>query len=361
MNYLKKRKLIKTSRELIRHAHLVRNMREDIMPEKELKELSDSESRLRAAVETGNASAIVLSIERLTKIINKISPYVKGGWLRENFEILVVALAVAMSLRAYFLQPFKIPTGSMQPTLYGITSVQKDKPDLMDKYPLKLLKYVATGKWYSERYAKSSGTMSRPSYSSKAPSVVVFEIGGKNYKIPRDAISKNRYELKFKPGDIVNKGELLWSGIVTRGDHIFVNKIIWNFRKPHRGEIMVFTTTGIKGIQQGTHYIKRMCGLPNENVSINPPNLVINNKIVNEPDGIKRVTSNPNYQGYKNAGHLSSPNCSWSLKDDQYFAMGDNTGNSLDSRYWGSVPKRNLVGPAVIIYWPFSKRWGLAK
>jgi signal peptidase I len=40
--------------------------------------------------------------------------------------------------------------------------------------------------------------------------------------------------------------------------------------------------------------------------------------------------------------------------------MGDNTGHSADSRYWGSVPERNLLGPACLVYWPFtSPRWGL--
>ncbi len=266
-----------------------------------------------------------------------------------------------MALRAYFLQPFKIPTGSMQPTLYGITSEQKDAPDILDRMPFNQLRFALTGEWYSERYAKSNGTLSNPENSKKDPSVILFKIGGIQHKIPRDAISLERYDLKFKPGDMVKKGDLLWSGIVTRGDHVFVNKIIWNLRKPKRGEIMVFKTTGINGLVQGTHYIKRMCGLPNEQVSIRPPNLVINNKIVNEPKTIARVTSGPGYDGYQLAGDLHSRNLAWPLNNNEYFAMGDNTGNSKDSRYWGSVPEKNLVGPAVIVYWPISKRWGFAR
>ena len=47
------------------------------------------------------------------------------------------------------------------------------------------------------------------------------------------------------------------------------------------------------------------------------------------------------------------------LKADEYYAMGDNTGNSRDSRYWGPVPERNLLGPACLVYWPFtSPRFG---
>ena len=61
-------------------------------------------------------------MENLEKAANKwLKPYPNAAW-RENVEVLLVALAVAMGIRTFFLQPFKIPTGSMQPTLYGVTS-----------------------------------------------------------------------------------------------------------------------------------------------------------------------------------------------------------------------------------------------
>jgi len=372
MTFLKQRKLKKLAHELLRHAHHMRNMREDILSEAQLQELATRESNLRTSLEEKNSTFIESSMKSLEDTLNSIAPHPKGGGLRENFEILVVALVVAMSLRAYFLQPFKIPTGSMQPTLYGITSKQKDAPGLTDHVPFKFLKFAVTGQNYSERYAKTSGTLILSKSKSKDPSVLLFEINGMLHKIPRDAviffaldqcefINKPGKENVLKTGDSVNKGDLLWSGVVTRGDHVFVNKIIWNFRKPKRGEIMVFKTTDIPTLQQGTHYIKRMCGLPNDKVSIREPNLVINGEIVDAPKTIQRVTSDPNYAGYQLAGKLSSVDLEWPLTDSEYFAMGDNTGNSRDSRYWGPVPEKNLVGPAVIIYWPFSKRWGLAK
>ncbi|MEI6217964.1 MAG: S26 family signal peptidase, partial [bacterium] len=46
------------------------------------------------------------------------------------------------------------------------------------------------------------------------------------------------------------------------------------------------------------------------------------------------------------------------LKADEYLACGDNTRSSLDGRYWGPVPRNRLVGPALVVYWPLSKRWG---
>jgi signal peptidase I len=367
MSFLKYRKAKKTAHEMLKHAQHIRNMREDIMTASELDSLAENERSLRIAVERKDIPAIKTAVESLSGTIDEIAPQSKGGGLRENFEILVVALAVAMGLRTYFIQPFKIPTGSMQPTLYGITSVAKDSPGLMDRYPLKLLKFVVTGKWYSERYAKSDGVLYFPPKESPSdPSVLLYSIGGKQHKIPRDAVNfyapGKRYDLKFLPNQHVKKGDLLWSGVVTRGDHIFVNKVIWNFRKPKRGEIMVFYTTGIKTLPQGTHYIKRMCGLPNETVSIEEPNLVINGKVVDQPETIARIERKKfGYDGYQRMGNFTDNDFVWSLSDGEYFAMGDNTGNSRDSRYWGSVPERNLVGPAAFIYWPLSKRWGIAK
>jgi len=81
--------------------------------------LSDFEIALSPEVPTKNLAA---AMEKLELVANKwIKPYPHSGW-RENIEVVLVAVAVAMAIRTFFLQPFKIPTGSMQPTLYGVTS-----------------------------------------------------------------------------------------------------------------------------------------------------------------------------------------------------------------------------------------------
>ncbi len=389
MIFSTQRRAKKAAHELLRHTHHVRNMREDILGAAQLESLAAAEKAVHESLKTKNHRQIASSTESLLEILNRVAPAAKGGGLRENFEILVVAIAVAMGLRAYFIQPFKIPTGSMQPTLYGIHSVEQESPTLMNRFPLKLLKFAATGEMYVERRAKADGILvkGKPERGSiwdrvlplklvkllatgewfdpYDPSVEFFMVAGKWHKIPKDALDSRRggrHELKFPVGGSVKKGDLLWSGVITRGDHVFVNKIVWNFRKPRRGEIMVFNTRDIPTLPQGTHYIKRMCGLPNERVSIRPPHLVIDGHEVNEPEPIGRIArQDPGYAGYVLEGQLNSPDLEWPLEDGQYFAMGDNTRNSRDSRYWGPVPEVNLVGPAAIVYWPFSKRWGLAK
>ena len=76
----------------------------------------------RAVAEGADKPALEKQMENLEKVANKwLKPYPNAAW-RENVEVLLVALAVAMGIRTFFLQPFKIPTGSMQPTLYGVTS-----------------------------------------------------------------------------------------------------------------------------------------------------------------------------------------------------------------------------------------------
>src|ERR1035438_8402034 len=87
---------------------------------------------LRAAIQEGHKGRINIVAEELQFAAEKwLKPYPNASW-RENVEVLLVALAVAMAIRTFFLQPFKIPTGSMQPTLFGVTST----PDFGPVYNL---------------------------------------------------------------------------------------------------------------------------------------------------------------------------------------------------------------------------------
>lgn len=372
MGFFARRRSKKAAREVLRQAKYLRNMAGDLLADSELEKLKSLEDDLKQKLKQKDLALMDQASSRLSSLVLHLLPTKDHVVLRENLEVIVVAVIVAMAVRTYFLQPFKIPTGSMQPTLYGITSQEIAQPGWIDRMPVKLLKWMVSGEWYTEIRAKASGYVTdstRLRHNGASPPMVL--IGTQAQKIPRYA------RLRYQTGEYVTEGTLLWSGIVKAGDHVFVDKVSWNFRRPRRGQIMVFKTDGIPisdpPLPRGTHYIKRLVGLPNERVQIAPPYLLIDGERELKTPTIRRIAeSDPGYHGYRLAthdpqAHLTTPGRAIALDDGQYFALGDNTLSSKDGRYWGFVPEQNLVGPAIVVYWPFwnagsqfgGQRWGL--
>lgn len=233
---------------------------------------------------------------------------------KEWLDTLVVAISVAMCFRAYFYEPFNIPTGSMQPTLWGYHTEQVPEKTSWDKFPLSWLKWVWTGSRYVECKAPSSG-LARIEPRNDGFANVRVGRSRDSFKLPTDACAAIA-------GQSFRKGETVWKGYVTTGDFIFVNRWRWNFRRPRTGEVMIFSTTGINGLTQGIHYIKRMKASPGQTYKLEHP--------------------------------LPGSPSSVTMGDGEYFACGDNFNNSYDSRYWGVVPEKNLCGVASVVFWPFS-------
>jgi signal peptidase I len=74
------------------------------------------------------------------------------------------------------------------------------------------------------------------------------------------------------------------------------------------------------------------------------------------------MSAKPPYHGYaQGRDYLSDPSKSYAVPPRNYFALGDNSQNSLDSRWWGPVPEENLVGRGLLVYWPFNRHWGLIR
>jgi signal peptidase I len=201
----------------------------------------------------------------------------------------------------------------------------------------------------------------------------------------------------------IQRGEIIARGAVDTGDQVFVDKFTYNFMKPHRGDVFVFRTRGILGIADQTQfYIKRLAGLPGDVLRIDPPSLYVNGKLA-EGYGFQRVMAEKfGYLGYSE-GPLEVREIEKQLQELQtlkgkakkdglgdrvtelenneqvvrerleygkkklvvpergYFAMGDNSHNSYDSRWWGPVPEENLVGRGLLVYWPFRPHWGLIR
>jgi signal peptidase I len=128
-------------------------------------------------------------------------------------------------------------------------------------------------------------------------------------------------------------------------DRVIVAKIVYRFRNPERGEIAVFHAPpkAKQMCSEGGTYLKRVIGLPGEQVS--------------EKDGFFYVDGRKLLEPYLSLDDRDSVTMSWPrLGKNQYFVMGDNRIGSCDSRTWGPVPRSNFIGPVVATYWP-PTRW----
>jgi signal peptidase I len=125
-------------------------------------------------------------------------------------------------------------------------------------------------------------------------------------------------------------------------DRVLANRLIYHFRNPKRGEIIVFNTPPLARIRCGAGgtFVKRLIGLPGEVVSERDGIVYIDGKQLNEP-----------YVAPSRRDH--NPPQSWQrIPAGEYFFMGDNRAQSCDSRVWGPVPRKNLIGEVFFVYWP---------
>jgi signal peptidase I len=122
------------------------------------------------------------------------------------------------------------------------------------------------------------------------------------------------------------------------GEFVIVSKINYRFGEPERGDVVVFDFP--RNITQ--EYIKRVIGLPGDHILIEEGNVYVNEIILSEP----YLIMEPQYEG------------EWDVPENTLFVLGDNRNNSSDSHTWGTVPMNNVIGEALVVYWPPSS-WGL--
>jgi len=307
-----------------------------------------------------------------------LPPRHDSGW-RENCEVFLVAIVIALGVRTYFLQPFTIPTGSMQPTLNGIIGhpTKSPPPNLLKQ----LAEFAVRGRSYVNVVA---GKDERVLELTEKKFLFFFTVTDIRCEQETHRAWSTRAALvrDFRVDErgqrLYHAGEVIARGYVSTGDHVFVDKMTYNFRKPERGEVFVFKTTGIErieaqlraeGVEGSQFYIKRLAGLPGDQLRVDPPTLFVNGERAHGY-GFERVMSGTKsqshngYHGYGNGplyGNLPDPDTAFRVPTQCYFAMGDNSYNSSDSRYWGIVPEPNLMGRGFFVYWPFTSHWGLIK
>ncbi len=374
MNFIEKRrlkKLVHGVRHLARHAQ---RMREDVAPAADLAAAQAAEAALAGAWRARAWDRLEAACEAAAAAAERLLPPRPFPKWRENVEVLVVAISLAMACRTYFVQPFKIPTGSMQPTLNGVTAWPQEGRRWYDVPPASLVNLALFGERYVEVRARNSG---RLEYAGNMNDQYVLRIGAELYPLwiamKPDSPFFNpdpdkSMKLRFKLGDRVEAGQLIASGRVRQGDHVFVNKVANNFARPQRGQVVVFDTNYIPekerlGIRPDSFYIKRLVGLPGETVSIRDRHLVVDGRPVTEPFPFRRLTTDPRYRGYVPRPHSRLPEegAEIRLGDKQFLPFGDNTYSSLDGRYFGPVSEQALVGPSFFVYWPLGPHWGVAR
>ncbi len=139
---------------------------------------------------------------------------------------------------------------------------------------------------------------------------------------------------------------------LLEGDLILVNKFIYGakvpftdlnlpaLRQPNRSDVIVF----IYPESPKKDFIKRLVGLPGETVEIKNGTVYINDKPL--------LDSVFNQRYYYNRGEFGQEGRKIKIPEDDFFVLGDNSASSQDSRYWGFVPRKNILGKALVIYWP---------
>ncbi len=378
---------------MARHARKLLRYKRDILSPRRLEELSSFVEGLDKAVAARDAARVKEAravVER--EFTKSVRPQTS---LQENVEVIIVAIVIALGVRAYFLQPFKIPTGSMQPTLNGIIAHPTTAPA---PNPLvQVWERITRGRHYVNVVAEEDDEVVALLSKSKALFFKETHVVCKKrtYVIPAERETLRQFgfpdvheETGLVPPRVdaqgnakpftISKGQPLAVGYIETGDQVFVDKLSYHFFPPRRGTVFVFKTVGIRRIEErqspnmgSQHYIKRLAGVPGDTLRLDPPSLYVNGVLAVEPAFVRVMSGQNGYRGYAQgrekdrsgnefpSSYLGTPTATVQLGDGEYFALGDNSYSSFDSRNWGVVRERNLVGRGFFVYYPFNEHWGV--
>lgn len=171
----------------------------------------------------------------------------------------------------------------------------------------------------------------------------------------------------IRTGRTVKAGEPLMRFDVLTGDMVIVDRVSYNFMKPRVGDAFVFRTRDVPGFhgERDDFYIKRLVGAPGETLQVSNGKLLRNGAVASGNVGFERNNAHDTkaeYYGYTpSIGGEFDLSAELTLPASQYWAMGDNSANSADSRQFGYVPENAIVGKSVFILYPFTNRTGPSK
>lgn len=388
--------------------------------------LADEKTAASASAADGGADALSEASDRLESVLRELGGTIfPQKKIPEWVELIVVAAILAGGIRAFFIQPFKIPTNSMFPTYNGMTSelctgtetavgkwferIFRSAEFYEIKSPadgevLLPLRYDAGTRVYFPAPAEKSGgsgTVVSPGKDLyrifvggtavpvevprdfSLPSVLLKTFFPETEKMNVPETFRWREVLKapsvvrlpdgspaLRTGKRVRAGENLLDFKILGGDMVLVDRVSRHFRAPALGDPFVFRTRDIPGLNNvELYYIKRLAGKPGDVLRVSDGKLFVNGAPADFAEAMtlnNAPTPEREYYGYLPTSGSPSP-YSWPLTrefrvpEGFFFALGDNSANSYDSRGWGGVPADDVVGTALFILYPFSRRWGLAE
>ena len=385
-------RIARQAAELRKQVWYILNSQRDVLPPKAAGEVQSAlgtfDAALKAARGRDAIKATMASLEQ--SAAQWLQPYPNAS-TRENLKEFLVSGVLILSIFSFFIQPMKIPSGSAQPTLFG-NVVRDVTADPAVTFPGRLGRFVDwfKGMDYHQWTAGEDGVL------QVEPVATTFGF----IKTQRFSVGRDTYTFFWPPDNLPNyvaarrgqsfrKGDTVFRLKVSSGDRLFVDRMTFNFRRPERGETIVFHTVGLEPklrtyhgqdiLVDNTHYIKRLVGLSGEHVRIGDDrHLVINGtRLDNHTPGFERVYSfdgpprDSVYSGHVNnklaiqyagrgfADLFPDGNSDFVVRTNHYLVFGDNTMNSWDGRGWGDFPREHVVGKARFVFWPFTSRWGL--
>ena len=416
------RKMRENAANWLEIADKVWHYRRDVLGAAELAELEARTASLRAEVNArAGAEKLQLGIEHLEENLRRtggtIYPKTTIG---DNVEFFLVAALVILGLRTYVVQPFKIPTNSMWPTYNGMTpeafTRKENEPGLLAQ----AARFVIFGAQPVRVDAPASGEVLIPvagvaggrltlpyrevagrtwlvlpatlkeytlvvgerSVTVRVPQDFDFEWAVRDCFFPNERPSHEPGGVDLarvlagqagsEPGRVrflrtgrnVKAGERVMAFDILTGDQLFVDRMSYHFIPPAVGSGFVFRTGNIEGLARSygdQYYIKRLVGIPGDTLELKGFELHRNGQPITGADVfVGNARQEGNHVGYRYEGLLRA-GTRVKVGPGEYFALGDNSANSLDGRYWGTVPARDVVGRPILVYFPFTRHWGPAK
>ncbi len=391
-------------------AEKVYHYRRDLLGPALVAELLNRMGGVRQALkDRADSAKLKLEIEGLEDVLRRTGGriYPKSS-LVENVEFFLVAAIVILGIRTYFVQPFKIPTNSMWPSYNGMTGevfkTPADEPGIVAqgfRFLTELAKprrldAPADGEIAIVFDASRGGAYYRDVPGRKwlvVPAQIreyQLQVGGQPIAVrvpadfdldkvlleaffdgaesyPRGRIVNGGHLGLLRTGRQVKRGERVLAFDILTGDQLFVDRMSYHFTRPKVGDGFVFRTANLPelhammpGSPQDQYYIKRLVGVPGDRLEIRDFTLYRNDQPIDGSDAFdKNARQADGYPGYRAVGRHVTRGL-MTIPDDAYAAFGDNSASSLDSRYWGTIPAKDVVGRPLFIYYPFTRRWGPA-